>query len=225
MAWQQNYDPLHGPLSTLAAALPLVVLLGLLASRRVPAYAAALAGLTTALLVAVLVIGMPAGLAGRAALFGTAYGLLPIGWIVLNVIFMYRITEARGVFIALQHAITNITATVNTAARYAIGVPTLGCKPLTVNPQMNGPAIAATLADKSIKLKYRPASASGISVSIIGRSAAGTTPKLRPIAKPTTQNPAWVGTRTIATRSRIQIQIVAVNVRLGPMRSTITPAT
>jgi lactate permease len=110
MPWQQNYDPLHGPLSTIAAALPLVVLLGLLGSRRVPAYAAALAGLATALLVAVVVVGMPAGLAGRAALFGAAYGLLPIGWIVLNVIFMYRITEARGVFIALQHAITNITA-------------------------------------------------------------------------------------------------------------------
>lgn len=53
MPWAQNYDPLHGPLSTIAAALPLVALLGLLASRRVPAFAAALAGLATALAVAV----------------------------------------------------------------------------------------------------------------------------------------------------------------------------
>src|SRR5678816_2991839 len=98
MAWQQNYDPLHGPLSTIAAALPLVVLLGLLASRRVPAYAAALAGLATALLVAVVVIGMPAGLAGRAAVFGAAYGLLPIGWIVLCAIFVYDITVYTGQF-------------------------------------------------------------------------------------------------------------------------------
>ena len=52
MPWQQNYDPLHGPLSTIAAALPLVLLLGLLALRRVPAYAAALAGLAAALIVA-----------------------------------------------------------------------------------------------------------------------------------------------------------------------------
>ncbi|HEY9229136.1 MAG TPA: L-lactate permease [Gemmatimonadaceae bacterium] len=110
MPWQQNYDPLHGPLSTIAAALPLVVLLGLLASRRVPAYAAALAGLCTALLVAITIIGMPMSLASRAAVFGAAYGLLPIGWIVLNVIFLYRITEQRGVFIALQRAITSITA-------------------------------------------------------------------------------------------------------------------
>jgi lactate permease len=110
MPWQQNYDPLHGPMSTLAAALPLVVLLGLLALRRVPAYAAALAGLAAAMVVAVAVIGMPAGMAGRAAALGAAYGLLPIGWIVLNVMFLYRITNERGVFIALQRAITGITS-------------------------------------------------------------------------------------------------------------------
>jgi len=110
MPWLQNYDPLHGPLSTLAAALPLIVLLGLLASRRIPAYAAALAGLAAALAVAIGVIGMPAPLGGRAALLGAAYGMLPIGWIVLNVIFLYRITEERGVFIALQRTITGITS-------------------------------------------------------------------------------------------------------------------
>jgi lactate permease len=110
MSWQQNYDPLHGPLSPLVAALPLVILLGLLALRRVPAYAAALAGLAAALAVAIGVVGMPAPMAGRAALLGVAYGLLPIGWIVLNVIFLYRLTEERGVFIALQRAITSITS-------------------------------------------------------------------------------------------------------------------
>jgi lactate permease len=110
MSWQQNYDPLHGPLSPLVAALPLVVLLGLLALRRVPAYGAALAGLAAALAVAIGVVGMPAPMAGRAALLGVAYGLLPIGWIVLNVIFLYRLTEERGVFIALQRAITSITS-------------------------------------------------------------------------------------------------------------------
>lgn len=109
MPWLQNYDPLHGPLSTLAAALPLIVLLGLLASRRIPAYAAAFAGLAAALAVAIGIIGMPVGLGARAALLGAAYGMLPIGWIVLNVIFLYRITEARGVFIALQRTIAGIT--------------------------------------------------------------------------------------------------------------------
>src|SRR5579884_3494171 len=109
MPWSQNYDPLHGALSTFAAAVPLVVLLGLLALRRVPAHVAALAGLAMALLVAVGVIGMPADMAGRAALLGAAYGLLPIGWIVLNVMFLYRLTADRGVFVALERAITGIT--------------------------------------------------------------------------------------------------------------------
>jgi lactate permease len=110
MPWLQNYDPLHGPLSTIAAAVPLLVLLGLLASRRVPAYVAAMAGLATALAVAIGVIGMPVGLAGRAAILGAAYGMLPIGWIILNVIFLYRIAEERGVFVALQRAIAGITS-------------------------------------------------------------------------------------------------------------------
>lgn len=109
MPWSQSYDPLHGPMSTIAAALPLVILLGLLALRRVPAYVAALAGLAAALTVAVALVGMPVGMAGRAALLGVAYGLLPIGWIVLNVIFLYRITEERGVFVTLQRAIGGIT--------------------------------------------------------------------------------------------------------------------
>jgi lactate permease len=110
MTWSQGYDPLHGPLSTIAAATPLVVLLGLLALKRVPAYIAALAGLGMALLVAIAVIGMPAPMAARAAALGAAYGFLPIGWIVLNVMFLYRLTSERGVFVALQRAITGITS-------------------------------------------------------------------------------------------------------------------
>src|SRR5437667_3063080 len=107
--WQQVYDPLHSPFSTIAAALPLLVLLGLLASRRIPAHIAALSGLAAALAVAVGVVGMPGGLAARSALFGAAFGLFPIGWIILNVIFLYRLTRDRGVFEALQRAITGIT--------------------------------------------------------------------------------------------------------------------
>lgn len=108
--WSQNYDPLHGPLSTIAAVLPIAVLLGLLAVRRVPAYAAALAGLAVGLAVAIGIIGMPGDMAARAAVLGAAYGFLPIGWIVLNVIFLYRLTEERGVFVALQRAITGISS-------------------------------------------------------------------------------------------------------------------
>jgi lactate permease len=109
MPWQQNYDPLHGPLSTIVAALPLVALLGLLSWKKTPAHVAALVGLAAAILVAVAVIGMPGDLAARTAIYGAAYGFLPIGWIVLNVMFLYRITEERGVFAALQRTITGIT--------------------------------------------------------------------------------------------------------------------
>src|ERR687892_589519 len=62
------------------------------------------------LVAAVLVFGMPASLAGATALFGAAYGLLPIGWIVLNVIFLYQLTHERGLFAILRTSITTVTA-------------------------------------------------------------------------------------------------------------------
>jgi len=110
MPWSQTYDPLHhAGLSTGAAAFPLVVLLGLLAWHRVRAHYAALLGMLTAVTVAVGVIGMPPGMAARAALFGAAYGLFPIGWIVVNVIFLYRLTSERGAFDALRVSIASVT--------------------------------------------------------------------------------------------------------------------
>src|SRR5690349_20197578 len=100
MPWSQNYDPLRSAtLSTLLAALPLVALLGLLAARRIRAHVAALAALALALLVAIGPIGMPADAALRAAAYGGAYGLFPVGWIILHVIFLYHLAEDRGVFV------------------------------------------------------------------------------------------------------------------------------
>ena len=111
MPWPQVYNPLGNvALSTIVAALPLLVLLGLLAARRVRAHYAALAGLGTALLVAVVVIGMPAAMAGKAALLGAAFGLFPIGWIIVNVIFLYHLANDRGLFALLQARITSVTS-------------------------------------------------------------------------------------------------------------------
>ncbi|HKG94326.1 MAG TPA: L-lactate permease [Gemmatimonadaceae bacterium] len=111
MPWPQTYDPLGSRvLSTLVAALPVVVLLGALASGRVKAHWAALLGLASALAVATAVFGMPAGAALASAAFGAAYGLFPIGWIVVNVIFLYQITSERGLFAVLQRSIASITA-------------------------------------------------------------------------------------------------------------------
>ncbi|HEY4369615.1 MAG TPA: L-lactate permease [Steroidobacteraceae bacterium] len=110
MIWSQNYDPLGNPwLSTLLAAAPVVVLLGCLGILQIRAHLAALAGLATALVIAVVVFGMPAGLAVHAAAFGAAYGLLPIGWIVLNIIFLYQLTNERGQFEILRNSIAGIT--------------------------------------------------------------------------------------------------------------------
>src|SRR5438067_5167537 len=110
MTWTQSYDPLGSAvLSTLAAALPLVALLGLLATHRVRAHVAAVVGLLAAVGVAVAVVGMPAGLALRAAALGAGYGLFPIGWIVLNVIFLYQLAEGRGSFAVLRRLVTGVT--------------------------------------------------------------------------------------------------------------------
>src|SRR5262249_56626006 len=89
MDWVQVYDPLGSPLwSTLLAGLPIVALLGLLAGG-VSAPKSALAGLLTALAVAILGFGMPASAAGAAALYGAGFGLLPIGWVVLAGVFLF----------------------------------------------------------------------------------------------------------------------------------------
>jgi lactate permease len=110
MHWTQIYDPLGRPwLSTAFAALPIVALLGSLAFLRLRAHTAALIGLVTSLLIAVAVFGMPVRMAVASAAYGAAFGLLPIGWIVLNVIFLYRLTEQRGLFTTLRQSITHVT--------------------------------------------------------------------------------------------------------------------
>jgi lactate permease len=109
--WPQIYDPLNSAtLSTVFAALPVVVLLGSLGVFHVKAHNAALLGLATSLVVAILIFGMPASMAAATATYGAAYGLFPIGWIVLNVIFLYQLTHERGLFAILRTSITTVTA-------------------------------------------------------------------------------------------------------------------
>ncbi len=108
--WQQNYDPTgRWWVSTCVAALPVVVLLGSLALLHIKAHYAALLGLGTALATAIFVFHMPARLAATTAVYGAGYGLFPIGWIILNVIFMYQLTVESGRFKVLQHSMTGIT--------------------------------------------------------------------------------------------------------------------
>ena len=108
--WNQVYNPFSSEtLSTVVAAIPVVTLLALIASGKVKAHVAALIALVVAILIAVEAFTMPAGMAIRAGILGLAVGFFPIGWIVLNVIFLYRLTVEKGVFTTLQQTIGGVT--------------------------------------------------------------------------------------------------------------------
>ena len=110
MTWSQNYDPLGGlGWSALVASLPVVTLLGLLAWFHVRAHVAALAGLAVAVVTATWVYGMPAKLAGLSALNGALFGLFPIGWIILNAMFVYDLSVATGQFSVLQRQVAGVS--------------------------------------------------------------------------------------------------------------------
>ncbi|MBK6406633.1 MAG: L-lactate permease [Holophagales bacterium] len=110
MTWTQIYTPVAGNLllSALVAALPVVVLLGLLAFFHVKAHKAALLGLATSLGVAIFIYGMPTKLALTSAVYGAAYGLFPIGWIVLCAIFVYDLTVKSGDFEVVKHTVAGL---------------------------------------------------------------------------------------------------------------------
>ena len=108
--WDQHYDPFANQvLSTLAAALPVVTLLVLIASNKVKAHIAAVIALIVANLVAIYLFTMPADMSLRATVLGAVTGFFPIGWIVLNVIFLYRLTVEKGAFETLQTTIGGVT--------------------------------------------------------------------------------------------------------------------
>ena len=108
--WNQIYDPLNSKiLSTCAAALPVVTLLVLIASNKVKAHWAAIVALIVANCVAIFIFTMPAGMSIRASVLGAVTGFFPIGWIVLNVIFLYRLTVEKGAFETLQNTIGGVT--------------------------------------------------------------------------------------------------------------------
>jgi lactate permease len=108
--WIQVYDPLGSLwLSTAAAAFPIVLLLVALALFEWRAHLAALAGLVAALAVSVLVFGMPLPTATATALYGAAYGFLPIGWIILNAVFLYTLTVHTGQFEIVKSSVGRLS--------------------------------------------------------------------------------------------------------------------
>ena len=108
--WSQVYNPLQSILlSALVAAIPVIVLLGALGFFHLKAHLAALLGLAASLAIAIFEFGMPIQMSIMSALYGAAYGLLPIGWIILNVIFLYQLTLQKGHFKVLQNSIAGVT--------------------------------------------------------------------------------------------------------------------
>jgi lactate permease len=108
--WNQIYNPLDSAvLSTIAAAIPVITLLVLIASGKVKAHLAAIIALVVANIITIAVYHMPAGMSVRASLLGVVAGFFPIGWIVLNVIFLYQVTVSTGRFELLKRAVGGVT--------------------------------------------------------------------------------------------------------------------
>ena len=111
MGWVQVYDPVgHAWLSTLLAALPTGLLLATLGFLRWPAHRAAFTGLAAAVTVSVAIFGMPIEAALATTVFGAAYGLFPIGWIVLCAIFLYNLTVTSGTFDTVKGSVARLSS-------------------------------------------------------------------------------------------------------------------
>jgi lactate permease len=108
--WSQNYDPFgNSVLSTIIAAAPTVLLLALIASGKMKIHLAAVVAVIVAVVIAILGFGMPTGLALRAVGLGALAGFFPIGWIIVNVIFLYRLMVEKGSFAIIQQSIGEVT--------------------------------------------------------------------------------------------------------------------
>jgi lactate permease len=111
MQWTQIYDPFgHWWLSTLVAALPIIVLFGLLAGLKVKPHWCAIAGASTAVAVAIIFFKMPPALAAMSFGYGVAYGVLKIAWIVLAAVYLYDISVETGQFEIMKESVAGITA-------------------------------------------------------------------------------------------------------------------
>jgi lactate permease len=109
--WQHNYAPIGGSLAVSAvfAVVPLIVLFVMLGVLRKPSWMSALTALGTALAVSLTAYGMPVSLAVTSTLYGAAYGLFPIAWIVFSSIMLYRLAVDTGKFEIIKDSVGSLT--------------------------------------------------------------------------------------------------------------------
>jgi len=109
--WQHNYEPVAGSLgiSALVAAIPVVVLFVMLGVLRKPTWLSSMTALASALLVAIFAYGMPLKFAIVSAIFGAAFGLFPIAWIVFSSILLYRLAVDTGKFEIIKESVGGLT--------------------------------------------------------------------------------------------------------------------
>jgi len=158
--WLQVYNPLHNRLlSTLLAALPVGVLLGGIALAQMRAHLAALLGLAVALVIAVGVYGMPPVAAVGAMADGAAYGFFPIGWIVINLLFLYQLTVEKGWFSILRESVTRLTPD----PRVQVILVAFSLGAFFEGAAGFGTPVAVTAAIL-IQLGFKPLSAAGLSL-------------------------------------------------------------
>lgn len=110
LPWYQSYDPLGSQvLSTVTALLPMAILIGLLLLTKMRPYVSAYLALLAAALVAGLAYQMPPEKILASMGYGLLYGLLPIGWIVLNVFFFFKVLTDAGTIDGLKNTLVKIT--------------------------------------------------------------------------------------------------------------------
>src|SRR6266542_314893 len=158
--WLQNYDPLENAfLSTTIAALPVVVLLSAIAIFRIRLHFSALLGLAVALAVALFAYRMPVKAALATTAYGAAYGLFPIGWIILNLIFLYQLTVNKGLFTVLRSSL----ATLAPDPRVQVILIAFSFGAFFEGAAGFGTPVAVTAAIL-IQLGFKPLQASGLSL-------------------------------------------------------------
>ncbi len=158
--WPQHYDPLGSALlSTVVAALPVVVLLTAIAFIHIRIHLSALLGLAVALAVALFAYRMPLQAAAATTLYGALYGLFPIGWIILNLIFLYQLTVKKGLFDVLRSSLGSFAPD----ARVQVILIAFSFGAFFEGAAGFGTPVAVTAAIL-IQLGFKPLQASGLSL-------------------------------------------------------------